>query len=110
MAYTMQQVLDRARSPLNDSSKRRYPDAKLLEYANDAVRQLRQKRPDLFFGQFEALPGDKALGENLPLDDDYMPVVCDYIRARAETKDDDAALQSKAVAYFALFKDGTGAG
>lgn len=109
MAFTMQQVLDRARTPLNDASKRRYPDAALLEYANDAVRILRLRRPDLFFGQFSALPSDKALGENLPLDDDFVPAVCDYVRARAEMRDDEAALQSKAAAFFTLFDRQVGA-
>lgn len=103
MAFTMQQVVDRARIPLNDADKVRYSDADLLGYANDAVKVLRRDRPDLFFGQFEALPGDKVLGDNLPVDDEYFPAVCDYVTARAETKDDEAALQTRATLFFNLF-------
>lgn len=105
MAYTMQQVVDRARIPLNDADKARYSDTDLLGYANDAVLVLRAKRPDLFFGQFASLPGAKALGENLPLDDTLFPAVCDYVTARAETRDDESVLEQRAVAFFALFKE-----
>ena len=109
MAYTLQQVLDRARKPLNDASKVRYPDADLLEYANDAIKELRRRRPDLFFGQYATLPADKLVGENLPVDDEFMPAVCDYVRARAEMKDDEASMQQKAATFYGLFKDAGGA-
>lgn len=104
MAFTLQQVLDRARKPLNDSSKVRYPDADLLEYANDAVRELRRRRPDLFFGQYAALPGELTSGQNLPVDDEFVSPVCDYIRARAEFKDDEASMREKAATFFKLFE------
>lgn len=106
MAYTMQVVLDRARVPLNDTDKVRYLDVDGLVYANDAVNVLKRERPDLFFGQFEALPGDKALGENLPVSDEYVSAVVDYVSARWEFRDDEAAVQQKAVTFFGLFKAG----
>lgn len=108
MAYTMQNVVDRARVPLNDDDKDRYSDDELLAYANDAVKVLRRERPDMFFGQFSALPGDKTLVQNLPLDDEYFPAVCDYVTARAESKDDEAALQTRAAAFFSLFSSAKG--
>jgi hypothetical protein len=104
MAYTMQAVLDRARVPLNDADKVRYPDADGLVYANDAVKVLKRERPDLFFGQFEALPGDKTLGQDLPVADEYVVAVTDYVTARWEFRDDEAAVQAKASAFFGLFK------
>jgi len=101
---TLQQVLDRARIPLNDAGKDRYLDSEGLGYANDAVKVLRRERPDLFIGQFEALPGDKALGEDLPVDDEYFSPVCDYVTARWEFRDDETAVEEKAVTFFSLFK------
>ena len=108
MATTMQQLVDSARKPLNDASKVRWPDATLLAYANDAVRRLRSKRPDLFFGQFGALPADKALGENFPLGDALIEPVCDYVRARAQTHDTESAEETKVSTFAALFNDVVG--
>ena len=105
MAYTMQQVADKSRIPLNDADKARYSDTDLLWYANDAVLILRNKRPDLFFGQFLNLPGAKALVDALPLDDILFPAVCDYVTARAETRNDESVLEQRASMLFALFKE-----
>lgn len=104
MSYTMQQVANKARIPLNDADKARYPDADLLGYANDAILLLRSNRPDLFFGSFLTLPGAKALGDNMPVDDTLFPALCDYVTARAVTVDNDSALEKRAVMFFALFK------
>lgn len=105
MAFTMQQVVDRAREPLNDDDKTRYSDTLLLGYANDAVLILRNKRPDFFFGQFSALPGSKVLGDNLPLPDEVFPAIADYVTARAETKNDESVLEQRAAMFFGLFKE-----
>ena len=104
MAYTMQNVVDKALKPLNDASKTRWTDDDLLAYANDAVRVLRRERPDLFFGQYTSLPGDKTLAQDLPVDDEYMTVVADYVTARAETIDDEEALAARAALFFQLFQ------
>lgn len=104
MAYTMQQVADKARIPLNDASKVRYPDTDMLGYANDAILLLRSNRPDLFFGSFLTPPGAKVLGDNIPVDDTLFPALCDYVTARAATKDSDNELEKRAVMFFALFK------
>lgn len=107
MAYTMQNVVDRARVPLNDADKATHSDSNLLGYANDAIRELRLKRPDLFFGQYLALPSDKALGDAFPLDDTMFNPVKDYVTARAESINDASVLEQRAAAYFALFEDQT---
>lgn len=104
MAYTMQQIVDRARIPVNDSDKSRYTDADLLAYANDAISILKLRRPDLFFGSFLALPGVKVLGDAFPLDDTIFPAVCDYVTARAETRNDESILEQRAAMFFGLFK------
>lgn len=109
MPVTMQQVIDRARVPLNDDDKVRYSDADGLVYANDAIKMLQNERPDLFFGQFEALPSDKLIGEDLPLADTYIPAVVDYVSARWEFRDDEAIVEGKATTFFGLFKASAGA-
>lgn len=105
MATTMQQLLDRARTPLNDKSKTRWPDTTLLQYANDALRRLRIKRPDIFVGQFLSLPGEKAVGDTFPLGDEYIEAVADYVRARAETHDTEPVEESNVPLYAKLFSD-----
>ena len=107
MALTMQNIVDRARIPLNDAdpidANRRDTDATLLAHAKGAIETLRNKRPDLFFGSFSALPGEAlVLGDPFPLPDEYAPPVQDYVTARAQLKDDEAVAQS-ATTFFALF-------
>ena len=103
MARTFQQACDRARIPLNDSAKDRYPDADLLAYANDAILLLRQKRPDLFFGGWTIPPTEYGLGDALPVDDTFFPAVCDYMTGRAEFRDDEDAMQQRAQSFMQLF-------
>jgi hypothetical protein len=103
MSRTFQQACDRARIPLNDADKTRYPDADLLAYGNDAILILRQKRPDLFFGSWTIPPAGYAIGDNLPVDDTYFPAVCDYMTGRAEFRDDEDAMQQRAAAFLQLF-------
>ena len=113
--YKMQDVVDRGRLPLNDAkdatgsdANARYSDVVLLGYANDAVLLLRQRRPDLFFGQFEALPGPKALGDFVPIADEYFTALADYVTARAETGNDESVLEQRAALFFKLFADQSG--
>lgn len=100
----MQAVLDSARKPLNDAAKTRWPDADLLEYANEAVKILWRERPDLFFGSLSALPTDKTVSEAFPIGEEYLSAVRDYVVARAETRDDEEALQARAALFFQLFQ------
>lgn len=103
MARTFQQACDRARLPLNDADKIRYPDADLLGYANDAVLLVRKRRPDLFFGAWTIPPNPYLLSDNIPLDDTYFPAICDYITGRAEFRDDESAMQERAAVFIQMF-------
>ena len=87
--YTMQNVLDAARIPLNDSAKVRYPDAELLGYANDAILRIRNLRPDLFVGGWLALPINNLATDMFPIRDEFKPIVQDYVTGRAEAKEDE---------------------
>jgi len=89
MAYTMQQVIDRARFPLNDENKVRNPDDECLLYAIDGLLTIRDKRPDLFIGNWAVDLSALTLVSVFPLADTYAPAVQDYIIFRAELKDDE---------------------
>lgn len=106
MAYTVQQLLDRARLPLNDPDKVRLTDTELLTYANDAFLRIRKKRPDLFLGMWNILPAELAVTAYFPVSDEYMPIIADYITARAEMKDDEHIGDGRAAGFVKLFEDG----
>jgi hypothetical protein len=113
--YKMQDVVARARIPINDAKDSngsdaacRFLDSTLLGFANDCILLLRQKAPHLFFGQFEGLPGPAALGDAVPIADEYFTAVCDYVVARAETPDDESVNEGRALAFFKLFGEQIG--
>jgi len=104
MARTAQAVIDRARTPLNDPGKLRWADALLLGYLNDAILLLRTKRPDLFYGNYATLPGAEiGLGANIPVGDEFLPNMADYVTARALFAEDEDAVQSQAASFFKLW-------
>lgn len=108
MSFTFQEVVDRARVPLNDVDKVRYPDSELLNYGIDAYLLLRRYRPDLFLSAW-TLPtwSALALGSTFPAGpDEYFPIIADYITARAEFKDDEHSVAQRAQAFYALFTGG----
>lgn len=103
MAFTVQQVIDRARVPLNDAAKSRYGDPELIVYANDAYYMLRRYRPDFFLGMWSSLPSSLGSTDSFPsVDDMYLPSIADYVTARAEFKDDEAVIAQRAQAMLAL--------
>lgn len=109
MAFTFQQIVDRARAPLNDSDKDRYTDAALLVYAQDAYLLLRRYRPDLLLSNWSS-PTDFStlnLGSDFPYaDDTFLPAVADYVTARAEMIDDEHVLKERAQLFYSLFTTG----
>lgn len=103
-SYTAQGVLDLARESLHDSAKVRFPDAELLTYLNGAVNTIRLKRPDLFVGQWLALPAQVQLTDlTIPIKDEYVQAIAFYIVFRAEAKDDEFVDNSRALAFKAEF-------
>lgn len=103
MAFTVQQVIDRARVPLNDAAKSRYSDSELTVYANDAYYMLRRYRPDFFLGQWKTLPATLVAADQFPsIDLMYLPSIADYVTARAEFKDDEAVIAQRAQAMLSL--------
>ena len=109
MAFTLQQVVDKGRKPLNDVDKARHSDSDLLGYANDGILLMRNKRPDVFFGQYLTLGTTEqlALTDTCPLPAEYIPALADYITARGETLNDEAVLAERASLFFRLVAEQT---
>lgn len=97
MPFTMQEVVDKGRFPLNDADKARYTDTDLLGFANDAILLLRNKRPDIFYGQFLTLSTTEklAIGATFPLPSEYVPTMANYITALAEARNDESVLTER---------------
>lgn len=88
MTRTVAEAVEQARFALNDDEGLRAGDDEMVKYAREAVVHLRRERPDLFLGNWAAVPV-YALTTVLPLTEDYFIAVCDYIAARASIKDDE---------------------
>lgn len=104
MSFTMQQVVDKARIPLNDADKTTHSDADLLGYANDGILLLRNKRPDVFFGSYLTLSTleQLALSATFPLPSEYIPAITDYIVAMASSLNDESVITERASMFFKL--------
>lgn len=86
---TVQNVIDRARIPLNDADKARYPDSQLLGYFNDGLAIAYAVRPDLRFGSYTKAVELLGLNDTSPLSAQHEVAMQHYIVFRAETKDDE---------------------
>lgn len=92
MAYTMQQIVDRARSRINDQYKQSYDDSELNDLLNEAVKVIYEKRPDFFVGAYATSPPtDKLLTESYPLPDETIQHVINYIVSLAEVQPKEGA-------------------
>ncbi|MCY1167376.1 hypothetical protein D9M73_73370 [compost metagenome] len=101
---TAQQIIDQAREPLNDDEKVRNTDPVLLGYLNFGLRRLKRARADLFIGTLGAGHTDLALIDPVPTPEEYDQNLADYLSARAHTKDDEEAANSRIELFFALAK------
>jgi len=99
---TVQSLLDRARLPLNDDEKIRYPDTELLAWAVDGVKLLKRKRPDLFVGRWTVSFDALEVGDAVPIDEMYHQMLADYITGRCETKDADFSAEGRGMAFLQL--------
>lgn len=106
---TLQDVVDLARLPLEDADKETWTDLVLLLYARSALQLLRDRRADLFFGQYESEPdlAALALGDDFPLEGAYLQPVADYVTARASSHDEEHVVSQRAPQFFNLFQGGS---
>jgi hypothetical protein len=106
----MQDIVDRGRKPLNDAAKVRFTDPDLLRFANDFVQLVRRERPDLFFGQFAALPADLVIGANYPLPAEFEGPAADFVTGRAEALGNEDELEQRAIVFLKSAASGLGMG
>jgi hypothetical protein len=104
---TCQNVVDRARVPLNDTDKTRYPDADLLSYLCDGVAEAYALRPDLRFGSFKTAAVTLfAITDTFPLAAQHEVALQHYIVYRAETRDDENVNANREQKSFQMFERG----
>ena len=107
MAYAMMYLVNQTRFNADDSLQQRFDDDALLRFANEAVLRLRLNRPDMFIGQFTSLPEELAFNDPVPFPAEIVPAVIDYMCARTDLKNDEAALRQRAPQFYALFTKDT---
>lgn len=98
---TMQSVIDRARLDLNDADKVRHPDANLLVFANEFLKEASKLRPDWFFPN-EPPDGSLALGGTFPIPERYVITCANYIIARANLLGTEESRFDAAAAYLRM--------
>lgn len=92
----MQRPVDLAYRVLNDDDRARYTIEDVTDFANQALIAVLNKRPDLFVGQYSALPnGQLALGDPFPLDARWVQPVADITVALAQTKDEEEVIAQR---------------
>lgn len=106
MTFTAQQVIDRARFPLNDDDKVRVTDVQCLVFVVDGILMMRKKRPDLFLGNWTASYVNLALSDPIALNEIYLPLLADYVSSRVEFRDDEFSEDSRASAFYQMFTQG----
>jgi hypothetical protein len=104
MARTVANVLSRVRETLQDLAGTRYPEPELIGYVSDAVIEARSIRPDLFIGAFgDALADPTDPAAPFPLPDQFFPAVCFYVCGRAELRDDEFAVDGRAMTLLSAY-------
>jgi hypothetical protein len=99
---TAQDLIDQARLPLVDVAKKRFSDADGLKYLNFALKWLRRHRADLFIGSLKGDFTSLSLGSAVPVPENVHQALADYMTARVETHDDEAAMGERAKEFFSL--------
>jgi hypothetical protein len=108
---TFQQIINSARIVLNDvvldeSTLTRYTEAQLLEFARAALVEARRVRPDLFLSMLTGALPAYAVDATLPIPEEYVIPLVDYVIHRAELRDDEFAVDGRAAALYQKFKSG----
>src|SRR6187551_2699533 len=97
MARTVQNAIDRVRELLQDKTGTRYLEAELLGYMIDAIDQARSVRPDLFIGQYASMPTTVVPTDPFPLPAQLFNGACYFIAGNAELRDDEFAVDGRAM-------------
>ena len=108
---TFQNVMDDARVLLNDeitalNPDPRYTEAQLMSYARSALIEARRVRPDLFLSYLTTSFAAYTASSTIPISDDYLLPLVDYVVHRAELRDDEFAVDGRSATLYQKFKSG----
>ncbi len=108
---TFQQIINSARVVLNDvildvNTVTRYSDPELLEFARAALVDARKMRLDLFLSNMTGAFPAFAATDTVPIPEDYIVPLVDYVIHRAELRDDEFAVDGRAATLYQKFKNG----
>lgn len=106
---TFQTVVDDARVLLNDEETEinpdpRYTEAQLLSYAVTALMEARRVRPDLFLSNLTTSFASYTVASTVPVADEYLVSLVDYVVHRAELRDDEFAVDGRSAVLLQKFK------
>lgn len=96
MSRTVAEVLTSSDGTLSDADRIRYTEPERIGFVTDALNTIKNVRPDLFLGQYGTSIGPLALGDPLPIEDQFFRPVVDYVIARCETKDEEHVVSARA--------------
>lgn len=100
MARLVSAAIEVARVTLQDVAGDRYTDPQMIGFINDAIVEARTLRPDLFVYEYgTATPQVTVVGDTIPLPDQFFTALCYYIAGRAEMRDDEFALDGRAMTF-----------
>lgn len=103
MTRLVSDAITEARQMLQDVAGVRYADAALIGFINDAVLDARSIRPDLFVGTYLTAPTQiTVVGDVIPLPDQFFTSLVYYISGRAELRDDEFAVDGRAMTFIPL--------
>lgn len=106
---TFQTVINDARVILNDQESEinpepRYTEAQLLGYAVTALSECRRVRPDLFLSYLTTSFSSYTAESTVPIQDEYLVALTDYVVHRAELRDDEFAVDGRSAVLLQKFK------
>ncbi len=107
MATSVQQVIDGARSILQDKkAPYRYSDDELVDIVNYAISRVIRLRPDLYFGDYPISQAALTISSNLPIPDIYTSSIVAYVAGWAELRDDEYTTDGRAAVLLRSLKNG----
>jgi len=102
-------IITVARSTLQDQEPQayRYTDAQLVDAINITLFEIRVLRPDAYLGQL-SLPVYQytvpTLSDVIPVSDFFYPAICNYVTGYPELRDDEFAVDGRAIALLNMFR------
>ena len=106
---TFQTVVNDARVLLSDevtdlNPEPRYTEAQLIGYAVTALSEARRVRPDLFLSNLTTSFSSYTVSSTVPIADEYLVCLVDYVVHRAELRDDEFAVDGRSAMLMQKFK------